>query len=359
MNDFLHYFMLPQTVGALIAIALILTAIVCIVQLIRTPPKLKRRFDRAVRRCGLRNAQKEYPTLVSVRRDKNKSHGMVLRVWNRGISIPDMDRQYERMKASLNGIIYNMEYGERSTDFTLLYFLPQKYITPTLLVPTDDAIGSLSINRLINMLVVGATGTGKTVAIKIIMAKIFYCLPTAKVWLLDFKQFDFRFLSGATRYFGFTDCLRGLEEFYAAFKRQQQTGVAGVPQFLIIDEWGSFISAISASEKKAAEQMKIILAELLMLGRAYRFYLIVGIQRPDAAYFAGARDNFQCCLALGNLSAEGRRMVFPDSVAERITECHKREGHIYIDGMGLDKIRIADISDMDELDAVIKELMNR
>lgn len=102
-----------------------------------------------------------------------------------------------------------------------------------------------------------------------------------------------------------------------------------------------------------------MLAELLMLGRAYQFVPIVGIQRPDSLYFNGSRDNFHACLALGNLSPEGRRMVFPDSVREQITDCKKREGHLFIDGVGLEKIQIEEIPDMDALDTSIWEAMNR
>jgi len=40
-------------------------------------------------------------------------------------------------------------------------------------------------------------------------------------------------------------------------------------------------------------------------------------------------------------------------------ECKKREGHLYIDGMGLEKVRIADIADIDALDAIIREAMSR
>lgn len=118
--------------------------------------------------------------------------------------------------------------------------------------------------------------------------------------------------AGLPRYYGFSDCVQGLRDFYTAFKRQQELGIAGEPHYLVIDEWGSFIASL---DKKEAEEMKRLLSELLMLGRAYQFFPIVGIQRPDASYFSSARDNFQCCLALGNLSPEGRRMVFPDSTA--------------------------------------------
>ena len=248
-----------------------------------------------------------------------------------------------------------MEYG-RNINYTLLYFLPQKYVRAALFTPDDSASGSIDVKHIINMLIVGATGTGKTIALKILLVKIARFQPDAKIWLLDFKQFDFRNLSDKPRYYGYADCLQGLEDYYAAFKQQQESGTAGAPQYLIIDEWGSFVLSL---DKKTAEQAKARLAELLMLGRAYRFFPIIGIQRPDAAYFAGARDNFQCCLALGNLSREGRRMLFPDEIAESITQCSKREGHLYIDGVGIEKIRIAEVQSMDALDEAIHEAMSR
>lgn len=345
----------PEFIIAMVALALVFTAVVCFVQMFRVPPLLKRRFDRAVRRCGLRNAQGEYPVLVGVKRDREKAHGLILKVRNKGVAVPDFDRQYDRLKTSLNGIIYCMEYS-RNTNFTLLFFLPQKYVRPVLLTPDDEAVGRMDITHFINMLVIGATGTGKTVAIKILMAKILKSIPNAKLWLLDFKKFDFRDFAGLPRYYGFSDCVQGLKDFYAAFKRQQELGIAGEPNYLIIDEWGSFIASL---DKKEAEEMKRLLAELLMLGRAYQFFPIVGIQRPDASYFSSARDNFQCCLALGNLSREGRRMVFPDEVAGTITQCNKREGHLYIDGVGLEKICVANITDIGVLDAIIREAMSR
>lgn len=355
MKPIFDIFALPKFTITMVAFALALTVVVCLVQILRTPPLLKRRFDRAVRRCGLRNAQKEYPVLISVKHDCEKSHGLILKVKNRSVSVPDFDRQYDRLKASLNGIIYRMEYG-RNANYTLLFFLPQKHVRPTYVFPTDEAMGRISVRQLINLLVIGATGTGKTVAIKVIMAKISKFQPDAKFWLLDFKTFDFRDFSGLPRYYGYSNCVQGLNDYYEAFKRQQEAGVVVGPNYLVIDEWASFIMSL---EKKEAEQCKAKLAELLMLGRAYQFFPIVGIQRPDAAYFASSRDNFQTCLALGNLSPEGRRMVFPDSVAGQIIECKKREGHLYIDGVGLEKVRIANIPDMDALDKTIKEAMQR
>ena len=51
--------------------------------------------------------------------------------------------------------------------------------------------------------------------------------------------------------------------------------------------------------------------------------------------------------------------MFPDEVAESITQCSKREGHLYIDGVGIEKIRIAEVQRMDALDEAIQEVMSR
>ena len=134
-----------------------------------------------------------------------------------------------------------------------MFFLPQKYVRPTLLFPSDEAVGSISIKQLINMLVIGATGTGKTVAIKILMAKIAKFQPNAKIWLLDFKRFDFRGFSSFPGYYGYTDCIQGLNDFYDAFKRQQEAGVEGEPNYLIIDEWGSFIMSLEVPTATAGD----------------------------------------------------------------------------------------------------------
>lgn len=116
---------------------------------------------------------------------------------------------------------------------------------------------------------------------------------------------------------------------------------------------------LQSVDKKLAEQMLKILAELMMLGRGFYIIPIVGAQRPDATFFASSRDNFQACLALGNLSREGRKMVFPDEVVGTVTQCGKREGHLYIDGVGLEKICVANITDIGVLDTIIREAMSR
>ena len=143
---------------------------ICLVQVIRTPPLLKRRFDRAVRRCGLHNAQNEYPVLISVKRDKDKPHGLILKVRNKGLSLPDFDRHYEWLKVTMGGI-FRMEYG-RNITIPFYIFSHRNMFRPALFTPDDSASGSIDVKHIINMLIVGATGTGKTVALKSCLQKL-------------------------------------------------------------------------------------------------------------------------------------------------------------------------------------------
>lgn len=347
----------------LVILSLVLTAIICFIDFCRRPWGISRRLSRTLRRWEICNAQREYPKLKCVRKCKQRSHELILELDGKGLSLLDFDKHLEHFKVGLNGAI-RMEYGDKNTTIRL-YYLPRKYVRPTGISPADDAIGAIGVQRLINLLLIGPTGTGKTVTLKIIISKISrFSVPGNSatpanppcLWLLDFKQIDFHNFINCPHYYGYTDCLQGLKDCYAAFKEQQKAGIIGNPNYLVIDEWGSFIMSL---DKKSAEEAKNMLAELLMLGRAYQFIPIVGIQRPDASYFNGGRDNFQTIIALGNLSPEGRRMVFPDSVKEQITDCKQREGHLYIDGIGLEKIRIEDISDMDALDKSILDAMSR
>ena len=108
MNTIVNILMSPHFVAVMVALALALAAIICVVQFFRTPPLLKRRFDRAVRRCRLKNEQGEYPVLVSARRDHNKAHGLILKFRNVGVTVTECEKKYGNLKIMLKGVIYDM-----------------------------------------------------------------------------------------------------------------------------------------------------------------------------------------------------------------------------------------------------------
>lgn len=82
------------------------------------------------------------------------------------------------------------------------------------------------------------------------------------------------------------------------------------------------------------------LEELVTISRAYNYHILVGVQRADSIYFGSARFNFKCRIAMGNLDAEGKRMLF-GGYTELMNEQNEiGEGYLLVDGKGLERIKV-------------------
>lgn len=166
-------------------------------------------------------------------------------------------------------------------------------------------------DRFAHMLIVGQTGSGKTNALKALLCQMAWTIyPTPTLWLCDFKQDDFRFAKDHPHYYGYTDVTKGLDEFYQHFKKRQ-SGSDQLYSFhvLVFDEWSAYLASL---DKAAAEAAKKKLSELLMLGRSFNIHVIICQQTAHTDAFGKSRDNFGAVLAMGELSKEGKEMLFSD-----------------------------------------------
>lgn len=205
-----------------------------------------------------------------------------------------------------------------------------------------------------HLLVVGSTGSGKTYAVKLIIGRISKFLPGASVTVADFKADDFTFLRGCSRYYEFTDCKRGLDDFYDAFlARQQGNNLDRSFSMLIVDEWASFLANLG---KKEAEEAKRKLSTLLMLGRSFNCHILVSQQRADAQYFSTARDNFNTIIALGNISKESAAMFgFNRDSMQPVRQLGG--GYMLTNGTDLQEIQVPSIRDPAKLNRAIQTLV--
>lgn len=201
-----------------------------------------------------------------------------------------------------------------------------------------------------HLLLVGSTGSGKSYAVKLIMGRISKYAPDAALTVCDFKADDFTFLRGCDRYYEFTDCKRGLDNFYDSFlARQQGNNLDRSFSMLVLEEWASLVGNL---EKKEAEEAKKQLATLLMLGRSYNVHILVSQQRADAQYFSTARDNFSSIIALGNLSKESSSMFGFDRDA--LAPIYQLGGgHMLSQGVDLQEIQVPAIRDARKLEKAI------
>lgn len=205
----------------------------------------------------------------------------------------------------------------------------------------------------------GATGTGKTYLLKLILARLARSDPGVRMTVCDYKgDKDFSFLSGLKRFHRFEDCMDGLGAFYAGFLEIQKRGGTGTAQFLVFDEWASFLNNL---EKKDAADAKKKLSSLLMLGRSMGCYVILSQQRLDASYFESARDNFNLMIALGTPSKEAREMFFHDYKDQIKDSWTPGGGYMLTNGSDLQKIVVPRIplTAMEAIERTIRAAVER
>lgn len=217
----------------------------------------------------------------------------------------------------------------------------------------------LELSSYPHMLIVGSTGTGKTVSAKYILAKIALYVPDMQLYICDFKNFDFAEFSDCKRHFAYNDCLKGIEQFYSEFQNdlQSKNKTAWRRKILFVDELSSFILS---QEKKTAEHIKSMISELLFLGRSYNYSVYTAVQRADSEFFKnGSREQFGAVLMLGNLSKEQKAMLAYDYKDEMTKNCSKGQGYFFKDGDGVYHIQVPIIRNFEKMNSVLKEALNK
>lgn len=182
-------------------------------------------------------------------------------------------------------------------------------------LPSGGAIRPIPVDleRYPQALLVGATNSGKSIASMLITAKVSLKFPTSKVWILDFKgdSDTFDFVDGVSdcRYWKYMDCMEGLVNYFSMFQKRlsHDPGPDAGLNFLWADEWPSFLLNLPKKEAEAARNM---LSTILMMGRSKRCLTLTTAQKAMAEMYAhGARDNYNVCLAMGNISKESASML--------------------------------------------------
>jgi hypothetical protein len=178
---------------------------------------------------------------------------------------------------------------------------------------------------------------------------------SAELYVCDFKRSDdFAFLSDCDRFYSYSDCERGLADFYERFQARQK-GEDSDRGFLALyyDEWAAYLNSIQ--DKKLLESEKQKLANILMLGRSFNVHIILSQQRCDAQYFSTARDNFNLVVGLGNLTVESRDMLFSAFKKEIRNDRARGTGYMLTNGANLTRVVVPKINNMDKLHEAIKQ----
>lgn len=346
----------PMAVKVLDVILMTVAVIglIALIQCLRCPPHIKRNFNNVCRNHNIKNCTNKFPKLRSV--IPCGKHKYIYSVHNKDITRTMFMDKAEALQQALDIHIIDIRVCKRG-KITEFFVVPNKYYKPAEITLDNENLGSnITVDNLINAVVCGNTGSGKTVFMKALMAKISKYQPSASFHILDFKNYDFKEFSDCPLYYSYKDCVRGMENFYNHFKKQQDSGIVPKePQYLVIDEWAAFVTSL---DKKVREDMISKFEELIMLGRVYNYRLLVGVQRADSIYFGSARMNFKCRIAMGNLDPEGKRMLFSGYTELMNEQNDTGEGYLLVDGKGIERIKVV-IKDFEKLDKMAGKAMGR
>lgn len=181
-------------------------------------------------------------------------------------------------------------------------------------------------------LVVGPSGTGKTIFSASLAARIALHLPDAKIWIASYKDDDFfQFCHGieGARYRFFNESVEAIR----GFKDILDARLGGDPdrsfRLLWVDELAAMVTGL---EKKQAEFVKNSVASILQTGRSLNCQMLVSVQRADSVYFNnGARENFGNVVFLGpNITKEAAGMFGIDRAA--LPPIKGRAGYYIVNG---------------------------
>ena len=247
-----------------------------------------------------------------------------------------------------------MESGKWNMKTTHVHVLPKKYDVAKVISPTRE------IYDLINLLVVGATGTGKSYALATILGSVARFTPDVSITICDYKKSSFAQFEDTPNFYGYENVPDGIRAFYREFSERLEANDEkrnAKKCVLLIDEYGALIAA---QDKQAADELKMMVANMLFMGRSLGIVVLIGVQRADAEHFkAGARDQFKAILALGNLSKEQKMMLFADHKDELTDNNGVGEGYLLEDGHGIERVKVALIDDFDGLSEMIRQAMYR
>lgn len=342
----------------MVLIALLLTGFVCLVQVLRTPPIMAMRFQQACRRNGIKNCSDEYPRLRSVRSDKTKLYGWIWEIDNKGVTVSAFKGKAEQLETALNFRIDHIELCKNS-DRTRLYVTPRKHVRPTVISPNNEVFAK-ELCKLPNLLCVGKTGSGKSYALSVLVGIYAECIPNVGITICDYKKSSFAQFEDTPNFYGYQDVPNGIRAFYKEFSERLQANDEERNKqirVLLIDEYGALIGA---QDKKAADELKSMVANMLFMSRSLGMKVCIGVQRADSEHFkAGARDQFRAILALGDLSKEQRQMLFSDYKDKMNERNGLGEGYLLIDGKDIERVKIAPIKDFETLNDTIRQAMCR
>ncbi|HEL2041251.1 TPA: cell division protein FtsK [Streptococcus suis] len=215
----------------------------------------------------------------------------------------------------------------------------------------------IPVERVPHALLVGSSGSGKTYATKIFLARFAHTYPRATFLIGDYKaDSDFAFLDGCKGFKRFNDVAELLTLALSILENRQK-GIDKSREFVMVcfDEFNAWQNSL---DKKERDQAIKDYTRLIQLGRSFSIYIMISQQDAHKASLGLSRDSIGTVIALGKLSKETVSMLFSDEKDDIVRNNPRGVGYLKIDGQDSRHILVPSYN-MPPLESLILEAVQR
>lgn len=348
-----------HTFGIGIILAVILLAL--IITLKRFNIAIKNE-EKGTKDTNLKNNNDEYIRCKRIL-DGKEPNQKIYEIDAKNISLNKMKARQDDLEAIYDIKIDYMEYG-KTTKTINIYCTPRKYLKPKQFdIWADDHF----LDDFLSALVVGGTGSGKTYFTHQLLGKIVYNKSISVrnnkviVFICDRKNEDFIQFKDYPNYYGI-NAIDGIRKVHKIFMERLNNDESNENKETIICLIEEYALLLNSLDKKEAEEVKNMVADLLFAGRSKKVITIVSLQRADAIYFPrGAKEQFKKIIMMGQISQIQLDMLLDEDMQKQVTEINSQGyGYLYEEGnRKLTHIKVPKISqeEMTRLDKIIGEKM--
>ena len=337
-----------------LATILTIILIALIISLKRFKKEIKHE-EKSMKDINLKNDNDEYVRCKAIL-DGKEFNQKIYVLDAKNISLEKMKKRQDDLEAVYDIKIDYMEYG-KTTETINVYCTPRKFLKPRIFdVWAEDHF----LDDFLSALVVGSTGSGKTYFTHQLLGKVVYnkefINEDVKVYICDRKNEDYIQFKNCPNYYGIkaVDGIKKVHEIFTERLNNEESNDNKETIICLIEEYALLLNSL---DKKEAEDVKNMVADLLFAGRSKKIIRIVSLQRADAIYFPrGAKEQFKKIIMMGQID-----MLLDEDMQKQVTEMNSQGyGYLYEDGKRtLTRIKVAEITqdDMNKLDRIISEKM--
>lgn len=342
-----------------LATILTIILIALIISLKRFKKEIKHE-EKSMKDINLKNDNDEYVRCKAIL-DGKEFNQKIYVLDAKNISLEKMKKRQDDLEAVYDIKIDYMEYG-KTTETINVYCTPRKFLKPRIFdVWAEDHF----LDDFLSALVVGSTGSGKTYFTHQLLGKVVYnkefINEDIKVYICDRKNEDYIQFKNCPNYYGINavDGIKKVHEIFTERLNNEESNDNKETIICLIEEYALLLNSL---DKKEAEDVKNMVADLLFAGRSKKIITIVSLQRADAIYFPrGAKEQFKKIIMMGQISQIQLDMLLDEDMQKQVTEMNSQGyGYLYEDGKRtLTRIKVAEITqdDMNKLDRIISEKM--